>query len=224
MKLLKIIGILVITINLFSCKKDNGTTSNENWESELKATAWSGEFQFNYGGANQTVQPFSLLLNADNTANWFDITGVLSGVWSVKENTITITFTNAKILTATVSKDTWSDFTNVTVNGWQVISVVKALVPKPDLLLNSIWKLKFTNGEDVTITFISETKLKYTAGIIPVETSYTINGAGIKFSNFAFVVVSSDAYLTLQNNSLKGFTIVSDLAGTYYSSCTGTKQ
>jgi hypothetical protein len=222
MKLLKSISLLAITLTILSCKKNSDSPST-NWEQDLKATAWSGDFQFS-GGSNQTIQPLSLLLNADNTVTWFSITGSFPGVWSVKDNKITITFTDGKILTATVSKDNWSDFTNVTVNGWQVISLVKTVVPLPDALMNSMWKVKFTNGADAMITFMAANKLKYTTGGIPAETSYTIHGAGIKFSNFAFAVNTSDAYFILQNNSMKGFTVVSDMASTYYSSCTGIKQ
>ncbi len=90
MKLLKTISLLVLTtIVVLSCKKD----ATKNREQELRGTLWSGEFLYTYDFPKvTTTQPFSLLLNADQTITWFDISGEHPGVWSILDNKITITF------------------------------------------------------------------------------------------------------------------------------------
>ncbi len=122
-----------------------------------------------------------------------------------------------------MSKDTWSDFTKVAANEKQIINLEKTVVPNPDALVNSIWKVKYTIGEEATIKFKADNKLEYNEPNYPKERTYLISGAGIIFSSSTLHFIGMKAYYIIQNNSIKGFAIFEDRPN-IYSSCTGTKQ
>ena len=224
MKHLKSISLLLIAATtILACTK-TGTSDDisENQTGDLKGTVWAGEFQYT-SGANQNLQPFSLILENNNTLTWYENGSSLPGVWSVQGGKVTITYTNGQIVSADASEDTWSNFTNTGANPRQIANIKRSSIPTPGALENTQWKGKFMSGPNISVTFLPGSKLRYDAGL-PIEVPYTIFGAGIKIGNFALATISSNAYIVPISNAMKGNSIISDFGGTYYSSWSATKQ
>ncbi|HTE23734.1 hypothetical protein [Flavitalea sp.] len=225
MKHLKSISLLLIAATTFLACKKNGTSNEvlENPTEDLKGTVWAGEFQYT-SGVFQNMQPFSIVLEKNNTVTWYENGLSLSGVWSVQGGKITIQYTNGQIVSADVSKNTWNNFTNTGANPRQIANIISSVIPVPGVFENTQWKGKFISGTaDISITFLPGSKLRYDAGL-PLEVPYTIFGAGVKIGNFAPATNSSSAYIVPLKNALKGNTITSDFGGTYYGSWNATKQ
>jgi hypothetical protein len=224
MKHLKSISLLLIAATIIlSCKKE-GTSSNvpANPTDNLKGTVWSGEFQYT-SGAFQNLQPFSLVVENNNTLTWYENGSSLSGVWEVQGSKITITYTNGHIVSAEVSKDSWSNVTNTGANPRQIANITRSSIPVQSAIENTKWKGKFVSGSDISITFLPGNKLKYDAGL-PLEVPYTVFGAGIRIGNFAPASISSSAYIVPVNGAMKGNVMTSDFGGTFYGSWSATKQ
>lgn len=228
MKHLKSITLLLLaTTTIFACKK-TGTSSDvpqnpgQNPTQDLKGTVWAGEFQYT-SGAYQNLQPFSIIVDNNNTLTWYENGSSLSGVWAIQGEKVTITYTNGQIVSADVSKDNWTNFTNAGANSRQIANITRSAIPIPGAFENTKWKGKFISGSDISITFLPGSKLKYDAGLA-LEVPYTIFGAGIKIGNFAPATITSSAYIVPLNNAMKGNAVISDFGGTYSSSWNATKQ
>ena len=116
---LKTISVLLITvITILSCKKSNDDKP-VNWAEELKGSVWAGEFKYNTG-AYTGLQPVSIVINNDNTLTWYEVAGSYTATWLVSGNTVTIKFISGSTVSASLSKDTWSNFTNITTHPWQI--------------------------------------------------------------------------------------------------------
>jgi hypothetical protein len=223
MKIFKPISLLFFAGAIIaSCNKDDNNNGDTNWAEELKQTTWAGEYQLT-SGAYQGLQPFSIKLNTDNTLTWYEIGATLPAVWSVRGNQITITFTNGGTISADLGNNSWNNFTSTSPNQRKIASLEKISIPDPNTLNNTVWKGKLSSGQDVTITFLSGNKLRYFAGFT-LEIPYTIYGAGLKLSSFMPATNSSDAYVIISNNFMKGFVSQTDFGGSSYFSWTGTKQ
>ena len=224
MKRLKSIGFLILAATtIFACKKES-TSSNVpvNSPENFKSSVWAGEFQYT-SGASQILQPFSIVVDNNNTLTWYENGLSLPGVWSIVGSKVEITYTNGQVLSAEVSKDTWTNFSNTGANPRQIANIVRSAIPTAANLDNTKWKGKFIAGSDISITFLPGSKLKYDAGF-PMEIPYTIFGAGIKMGQFALAAISSSAYIVPINKGIKGSTTISDFGGTYYSTWSATKQ
>ena len=214
---------MIAATTIFACKKE-GTSSTvpANPTENLKGTVWAGEFQYT-SGAFQNLQPFSMVVENNNTITWYENGLSLSGVWAVREGKITITYTNGQSVSADVSKDTWNNFTNSGSNPRQIANITRSVIPTISAFDNTQWKGKFTSGADISITFLPGSKLRYNAGL-PLEIPYTIFGAGINIRGFAPATISSNAYIVPMNNAMKGNVMVSDFGGTSSGSWSATKE
>jgi hypothetical protein len=176
MKLLIPIGLLCIAVTVISCKKDNDSFS---WNKELKGSAWAGEFKYT-SGAYRGAQPFSIVM-ADGTLTWYQGSGSHSGRWFVEGDKIIITFTDSSKISATLSKGSWSNFTDITVNGFVIQYLSRSFVPDPNQLNGTEWAGKYSSA-DLTIDFTARQKVAYSFPTSSFIAPYIVYGAGIKHS------------------------------------------
>jgi hypothetical protein len=176
MKLLIPIGLLCIAVTLISCKKGDDSI---NWNKELKGSAWAGELKYS-GGMYNGVQPFSIVMSEDSLA-WYQLSGRYSAKWSVEGDKVIITFADSSKLSATLSKDSWSNFTYITVAGIEIQNLSRSSIPVPDQLNNTVWTGKYSLS-DLTMNFFSGQKVGYTYPTGSFLTPYTVFGAGITYS------------------------------------------
>jgi hypothetical protein len=198
MKFLMPIGLLCIAITVISCKKGDDSI---NWNKELTGSAWAGELKYT-SGAYMGVQPFSIVMTG-GSLTWYQLSGDYPATWSVDGDKVTITFTDDSKLSATLSKDGWSNFTNITNNGFLIQNLSRSSVPVPDQLNNTVWTGKYSSS-DLIINFLTGQRVAYsfpTGAFVP---TYTVYGAGIKHSR---TVPSSGAFITSYGVFTNGTTI-----------------
>jgi hypothetical protein len=176
MKLLLPIGLLCIAVTVISCKKGDDSFS---WNKELNGSAWAGELKYT-SGAYTGVQPFSIVMG-DGSLTWYQLSGSYPAQWHVDGDKVIITFTDSSKISAMLSKDSWSNFINITANGFLIQNLSRSSVPVPDQLTGSEWKGKYSSS-DLTMDFISGQKVVYAYPTGSFITPYTVYGAGIKYS------------------------------------------
>lgn len=209
MKLKNSISLLfMIMIIMLSCKKSevkNDTVDNtNNLAEELKGSIWAGEFRYTTG--YQGLQPFSLILNNGGTLTWSDIQNTrAAGTWAVEGNKITIKAPNGSSFSADVTKESWSNFTKVADNGFEIINISPSDIPTYQSLENTKWTGKCTieglgNSYDAIISFLPDNIIATSINSgIPFKEKYSIEGAGIRSSlNLYFIFLN-------KNTIVKGF-------------------
>jgi hypothetical protein len=203
MKHSKVFGLLLIAvIATQSCKKDNDT----NWSEELKGSAWAGEFKYT-SGANNDLQPFSIIVNSNGTISWSDLANTRpGGDWRTEGNKVTLTFPNSTTLSADLTKDSWSNFSSPTDIGFEIASLSRAEVPAAASFTNTTWIGTVTRDDgtlqDVTMHFLTGNSSKIFIGGLAYPFTYHIAGAGITI-NIGVISV----YFNFSNNTtvMKGY-------------------
>ncbi|MET0244146.1 MAG: hypothetical protein ABW174_11790 [Flavitalea sp.] len=171
-----------IFISITACSKKTDDPPAPDRTESMKNTVWSGEYQYTAGDL-VSPQPFSVSLAADGTLTWHDIESSRpGGTWLMKQDTIRITFPNNTGFSATVGIDSWSSFKADASAGVLVSSVIAAKPSESLSLGNTNWTGTHY-GSKLDITLFTDLKMTYKLGGGDViNTTYTMEGAGIRFT------------------------------------------
>jgi hypothetical protein len=177
--------IIAFICLLSACTKDEPQREKINWTKELNGSVWAGEFKYTTG-AFQLPQPFSVVINDGGTLTWSDLGSIRpAGTWKVDSvnNKIIITLPNKTSVTANLTKDSLSSFTNTPANiGFEVKSLYRSATPTTAILDKTTWKGKQFNtsgGKTTDLDFeFSGGKISIPNGI---ASNYQIEGAGVRF-------------------------------------------
>lgn len=192
---------LMLTVILFSCKKDS-SSSVKDYTISVKGKTWWGQLT----NAGETVQYYSVYFNGDGSLLWSQRAGSYTGKWVVNNNHLTIDFiTPAVQIKADISDD--GILKNIVTNNLTVVNSGKMIANPTITLDNTVWKgmLNFSSGTPAAfeLTFIAGSQVKPKIGINvygPYSYTRSVSGAVIQFTVGAypyFAVISSD-------NEMKG--------------------
>jgi hypothetical protein len=203
MKYFSSVSIVAFTaFVLLSCTKSNdaavATTATAtppvtaapasiNWKEKLKGTVWSGQYNYTAAAYNG-LQPFSIELFDDGTLLWSDETSTRpGGIWKVQGDQVTFVFPNSTTLSANVSQDSMSHFSNPAINGFGIANLFPSVRPERSLITGNSYTTVI-NNQAVKITFLANGKVEIIKGARVFDAdAYTIAGAGIQF-NYTFTV------------------------------------
>jgi len=213
MKLNKYISLLLAIMIMLSCKKSELKNDTGNLAEELKGSVWAGEFRYTVG-ASQELQPFSIMLNNDGTLTWTDFQNSRpGGTWLIDGNKISLRFLNGTTNSADITKEQWSNFSNPAGNGFEIENISRSAIPAlaslqqttwTGSLINSVWgsydgALHFNSGKTVTVISNGYSE----------DDTYTVEGAGIKTSNYGYFIFLNNA------TNVKGYNHYSDIDVTW---------
>lgn len=171
------IGILLAS----SCKK---TQESTDWTPVLKGTAWAGEFNYVTGSATD-LQPCSLVLNSDGSFNWYEVINPQKGTWKVEGNQLALTF-GTNIFTADIAAGRLTHFSSATNLSVQVKDLSATVLPTEESLKSTKglkWTGSYLAGTTMSIDFDLNKKMLFRkTGEASVACTYTIEGAGVRFS------------------------------------------
>ncbi|RYY59401.1 MAG: hypothetical protein EOO05_13380 [Chitinophagaceae bacterium] len=228
MKYTPILAVLAVcSLLIASCSKDKTGDSPIDRTESLKNTTWAGEFQYTTGEFTD-AQPFSVTLAADGTLTWSDVGSTRpAGTWAVNRDTLSITFPNSTVISATITDESWSGFKGGTAAGVLLTHVEKSAIIDPAKLTGSGW-MGIMGGSVLEITFPANQKINYTlGGSAGQNLPYTIEGAGIRF-NYTGFASSSMNYAIFTNNTTTMKGVERHISGipsnTIYYQYTNTKQ
>ncbi len=177
MKRFHFLFVAVIVSCSFACSKskDNAPAFDP------KNTLWSGVYHYTSGAYAGPIE-FTLLLNADNTAQWTDITSSrAAGTWKLDGENITVTFPNSTVLSAKITKDSWTAFDNNPTLGFAVDRLNATTAVDPSKLAGTKWFGKI--GTSVfSLDFKTTSTLEYTKGTSTGKATYVVSGGGIRIN------------------------------------------
>ena len=192
MKLKKSISLLLTIMIMLSCKKSELKTDTGNLAEELKGSVWAGEFKYTVG-LNPELQPFSAMLNNDGTLTWSDLQNTrAAGTWSINGNKINLEFPDGTTNSADITKEQWSNFSNPEANGFEIVNISRSAIPTLAFLQQTKWAGHLINSlfgsYDGALYFGSGETVTVTSNGYPTDEAYTVEGAGIRISNYGYFI------------------------------------
>lgn len=199
---------LVLTVILFSCKKDSIPTPKD-YTASIKDKTWNGELTY----TGKPKEYYSVHFNADNTLLWSQLSGDYAGKWVVKDNILTMTFdVNIADIKATITYD--NKLTNITDNtGYYEINTGEISTNELMQLDDTMWQGPIELGIQKTL------QLRFRPGLAvePKHDNITVGVGSYSYkilagngciritinTGFVFAVVSA-------NNEMKGSWLKSD--------------
>lgn len=166
---------------IFSCSLACSKSENSSPAFDPKNTLWSGVYHYT-SGAYVGPNEFTILLNADNTVQWTDISSSRAGgVWKLDGQNITVTLPNSTVLTAKITKDGWTDFVNNPTLGFAVDRLNATTAVDLSKLVGTKWFGKI--GSSVfSLDFKTTSTLEYVQGSSNGKATYAVSGGGIRIT------------------------------------------
>jgi hypothetical protein len=213
MKLKKSISLLLTIMIMLSCKKSELKNDTVNLAEELKGSVWAGEFKYTID-RYQELQPFSVVLNNDGTLTWTDFQNTrAAGTWLIDGNKINLKFPNGTTNSADITKEHWSNFSNPGANGFEIANITRSAIPTTAFLQQTKWAGSFINSffgtYDAALNFGSGKTVTVISNGYPMDDTYTVEGAGIRISNYGYFVFLNNA------TNVKGYNHYSDIDVTW---------